>query len=115
MVQSSLRVHLSMLFPPLCPRPVLISSSFSTRRGIKCDLSVIDRRPGSGAACMKSRVFGLGSLFVLMLGALPGSLAPVANAADQKIEVLKEAPQGLSADVAGAIAETGFRITGQDG
>jgi hypothetical protein len=64
---------------------------------------------------MKSRVFSLCSVFVLLLGALPGSLTPVASAADQKIDVLKMAPQGLSADVAAAILETGSRITGKDG
>ena len=69
---------------------------------------------------MKPRVYGLSFLLVPLLGMLSGSLAPEslaqgALAADQKLEVLKEAPQGLSAEVAAAIGETGFRITGKDG
>lgn len=64
---------------------------------------------------MKSRVFGLCLLFVPLLGMLPGSIRPAVFAADQKIEALKEAPQGLSAEVAAAIAATGSRITGKDG
>jgi hypothetical protein len=38
-----------------------------------------------------------------------------ALAADQKVEPLKEAPAGLSKDVAAAISETGSRISGKDG
>ena len=64
---------------------------------------------------MNSRVFGLCSVFVLLLASLPGSFAPVASAADQKIDVLKEAPSGLAADVAAAISETGSRISGKEG
>lgn len=59
---------------------------------------------------MKSRVFG----FWLVLTPVIGGLNP-AIAADEKVDVLKEAPPGLSAEVAGAIGETGFRISGKDG
>jgi hypothetical protein len=59
---------------------------------------------------MISRVFGLFLLCIPVLGQLSGALA-----ADQKIETLKEAPAGLSADVAAAISETGSRISGADG
>ena len=70
---------------------------------------------------MKPRVFGLFCVLVPLLAMLSGSLVPVslaaqgALAADQKIEVLKESPQGLSAEVAAAIGETGFRIIGKGG
>jgi hypothetical protein len=64
---------------------------------------------------MKSRVLALCLLFVLLLGMLPASVFPGVLAADQKIDVLKEAPQGLSAEVAAAISETGSRISGKDG
>jgi hypothetical protein len=64
---------------------------------------------------MKSRVFGLCLLFVPLLGLLPGSLVPGAQGADQKIDILKESPQGLTAEVTAAIGETGFRISGKDG
>jgi hypothetical protein len=64
---------------------------------------------------MKSFKFGVCLLFVGLLGMLPGSAMPRILAADQKVDVLKEAPQGLAAEVAAAIGETGFRITGKDG
>lgn len=50
---------------------------------------------------------------LLMLAGLVPSTA--ARAADQKLEPLKSAPAGLSAEVAAAISESGFRITGKDG
>jgi hypothetical protein len=50
---------------------------------------------------------------LVMLAALVHSTA--ARAADQKLEPLKSAPAGLSAEVAAAISETGYRITGKDG
>lgn len=59
---------------------------------------------------MSSRVFGL----CLWLAAGFG-LASAVSAADEKVETLKEAPQGLSAEIAAAITDTGFRITGKDG
>ncbi|MBI3862544.1 MAG: hypothetical protein HY290_11690 [Planctomycetia bacterium] len=58
---------------------------------------------------MRSRVFGLCFLLVTAWS------QTAVFAADEKVEALKEAPQGLSAEVAAAIAETGFRITGKDG
>jgi hypothetical protein len=64
---------------------------------------------------MKSRVFGLCLLCVCLLGLLPAAIMPVGVAADQKVAVLKEAPRGLAADIAAAISETGFRITGKEG
>jgi len=64
---------------------------------------------------MKSREFGLCVLCVCLLGLLPGALISSGHAADQKVAVLKEAPAGLSTEVAAAISETGFRITGKDG
>jgi hypothetical protein len=51
------------------------------------------------------------SLFVLVCTAL----ASVSHAADAKVEELKEAPTGLSAEVASVINETGYRVTGPDG
>jgi len=64
---------------------------------------------------MNSRAFGLCLLFVPVPAILSGSWAPSAIAADQKLEVLKAAPQGLSAEVAAAINQTGFRVVGKDG
>jgi len=55
---------------------------------------------------MRSRVLGLCLVFVPFLG-----LSSRALAADQKVETLKEAPGGLSADVAAAISEAGSRIS----
>jgi hypothetical protein len=109
----------------LCPLTLFISSSFSSIGGIKCQLVSFDRQPDSGAVCMKTRVFGRCSLFIprpIILFALlailfsaPNSWSTYAVAADQKVDVLKEAPQGLSAEVAAAIGQTGFRVTGKDG
>jgi hypothetical protein len=59
---------------------------------------------------MRSRASGICLLFLAVLGqenALP--------AADQKVEPFKEAPSGLSAEVAAAINSAGYRITGKDG
>jgi hypothetical protein len=64
---------------------------------------------------MKSRVFGLCLLLVPLLAILSGPGARSALAADQKLETLKESPKGLSAEVAAAIGETGFRVTGKGG
>lgn len=64
---------------------------------------------------MKSLKFGFCFLFVGLLGMPPGATMPRIFAADQKVDVLKEAPPGLSAEIAAAIGETGFRITGKDG
>lgn len=64
---------------------------------------------------MKSRVFGLCLLFVCLLALAPAAIMPLAIAAGEKVAVLKEAPAGLSAEVAAAISETGYRITGKDG
>jgi hypothetical protein len=54
------------------------------------------------------------SLSLLLLSAVFAVANPV-QAAEEKVEPLKEAPAGLSAEVAAAIAETGYRITGPDG
>lgn len=59
---------------------------------------------------MKSRDIGRCLLLIIGLGQVA-----VVTAADEKVEVLKEAPQGLSAEIAAAIAESGFRITGKSG
>jgi hypothetical protein len=59
---------------------------------------------------MKSRVIG----WCLLLAAAFG-FGAVAHAADEKIEPLKEAPPGLSAEVAAAMAESGFRLSGKNG
>jgi hypothetical protein len=59
---------------------------------------------------MRSRVSGLCLLFLAVLG--QGNASP---AADQKVEALKEAPAGLSAEVAAAINAVGYRISGKDG
>jgi hypothetical protein len=49
-------------------------------------------------------------LFLAALG--PADTLP---AADQKIDPLREAPSGLSAEVAAAINSAGYRVTGKDG
>src|SRR5262249_58405598 len=36
-------------------------------------------------------------------------------AADEKVEALKEAPAGLSAEIAAAINNAGYRVSGKDG
>jgi hypothetical protein len=54
---------------------------------------------------MRSRVLGLCLIFVPVLCQSSRALA------DQKVETLKEAPAGLSADVAAAISESGSRIS----
>jgi hypothetical protein len=59
---------------------------------------------------MRFRLLCLSCLVVL----LAARLTP-ARAADQKVDVLKEAPTGLAADVAAAISDTGVRISGKDG
>jgi len=64
---------------------------------------------------MKSRLLGLCLLCVCLLGILPEATMLSCQAADQKVAVLKEAPAGLSAEVAAAISATGYRITGKDG
>src|SRR5438445_7607443 len=63
-----------------------------------------------GAARMRSRVIGL---FLLSLAA--SGRCTAALAADQKVDVLKEPPAGLSSEVAAAINPSGFRISGKDG
>jgi hypothetical protein len=59
---------------------------------------------------MRSRVAGVGCLSLPVFWLAAGALA-----ADQKVETLKEAPAGLSSEVAAAISETGTRITGKEG
>jgi hypothetical protein len=59
---------------------------------------------------MRFRVSGLCLVCLAAFGQWTGALA-----ADQKVVVLKEAPAGLSAEVAAAISETGYRITGKEG
>jgi hypothetical protein len=60
---------------------------------------------------MKLSVCGLN----LLLLAAVFTCANSVQAAEEKVELLKEAPAGLSAEVAAAINETGYRITGPDG
>ena len=60
---------------------------------------------------MKLSVWGLNLL--LLAAVFTG--ANSVQAAEEKVEQLKEKPAGLSAEVASAINETGYRITGQDG
>jgi hypothetical protein len=58
--------------------------------------------------------FRMWSLILLLLAAVFAGANPV-QAADAKVASLNEAPAGLSAEVASAIAEKGYRITGSDG
>lgn len=59
---------------------------------------------------MRSRVCGGASFVACLL-----TFAGLACAADEKVEVLKEAPRGLSPEVTSAIADTGLRVSGKDG
>lgn len=59
---------------------------------------------------MSSRVF----VTCLLILAAPGYWK-TALAADQKVEPLKEPPPGLSAEMAAAIGDTGYRISGKEG
>jgi hypothetical protein len=59
---------------------------------------------------MSSRAFWLCLLLAIALSRPTTSVA-----ADEKVESLKEAPPGLSSDVTAAIADSGFRISGQNG
>jgi len=59
---------------------------------------------------MRLRLLYLSCLIVM----LAGRPTP-ARAADQKVDVLKEAPPGLAAEVAAAINSSGVRISGKDG
>jgi hypothetical protein len=53
-----------------------------------------------------------GFSFLLLIAFVPGDAL---LAADQKVEALKEAPAGLSAEIAGALNNAGYRVSGKDG
>jgi hypothetical protein len=63
-----------------------------------------------GECRMRVRVFCLSCLIVTVAA----GVSP-ARGADQKVDVLKEAPPGLSAEVAAAINDSGLRISGKNG
>ena len=53
-----------------------------------------------------------GFSYLLLVAFVP---ANALLAADQKVEALKEAPAGLSAEIAAAINNAGYRVSGKDG
>jgi hypothetical protein len=59
---------------------------------------------------MKYGVYRVVCAFVCL-----AAISGVLRAADEKVETLKEAPKGLSPEIAAVLSETGFRVTDKEG